>query len=106
MNTATKKNAKEDFVDEKNDDDVIDERHKVRKLNTFGVDTERQRMMEKDACAITGAVESLDWLDDDIIDEGEKSASLSSSQAFLAVEAREDSKNARVKIKDAFHEER
>ena len=47
-------------------------------------------------------MESLDWLDDDIIDEGEKSASLSSSRAFLAVEAREDSKNARVKIKDAF----
>ena len=102
MNTATKKNAKEDFVDEENDD-VIDERHKVRKLNTFGVDAERQRMMEKDFCLYAGgAVESLDWLDDDIIDEGEKSASLSSSRAFLAVEAREDSKNARVKIKDAF----
>ena len=102
MNTATKKNAKEDFVDEENDD-VIDERHKVRKLNTFGDDTERQRMMENDFCLYAGgAVESLDWLDDDIIDEGEKSASLSSSRAFLAVEAREDSKNARVKIKDAF----
>ena len=105
MNAAkTKKNAKEDlFVDEENDDDVIDERHKVRKLNTFGDDTERQRMLEKDFCLYAGgAVESLDWLDDDIIDEGEKSASLSSSRAFLAVEAREDSKNARVKIKDAF----
>ena len=100
MNAAkTKKNAKEDvFVDEENDDDVIDERHKVRKLNTFGDDTERQRMMEKDFCLYAGgAVESLDWLDDDIIDEEEKSASLSSSRAFLAVDAREDSKNARVK---------
>ena len=48
MNTAMKKNAKEDFVDEENEDDVIDERHKVRKLNTFGDETERQRMLEKD----------------------------------------------------------
>ena len=105
MNTATKKNTK-DFVDEENDDDVIDERHKVRKLNnrgTFGDDTERQRMMENDFCLYAGgAVESLDWLDDVNIDEGGKSASLFSSRAFLAVEAREDSKNARVKIKDAF----
>ena len=56
MNAAkTKKNAKEDvFVDEENDDDVIDERHKVRKLNTFGDDTERQRMMEKDFCLRAG----------------------------------------------------
>jgi len=105
MNTATKKNTK-DFVDEENDDDVIDERHKVRKLNnrgTFGDDTERQRMMENDFCLYAGgAVESLDWLDDVNIDEGGKPASLFSSRAFLAVEAREDSKNARVKIKDAF----
>jgi len=80
---------------------------KVRKLNEKSAqDEERRKMMTRgDACAYSGgAVESLDWLDDDygINEDDEKSRSEFSSGAFLAVEAREESRNARVKVKDAF----
>ena len=80
---------------------------KVRKLNEKSAqDEERRKMMTRgDVCAYSGgAVESLDWLDDDygINEDDEKSRSEFSSGAFLAVEAREESRNARVKVKDAF----
>ena len=101
-----KKNAKEDFVDEENDDDVIDERHKVRKLNTFGR-YRKNRMMEKDFCLYAGgAVESLDWLDDDIIDEGEKSASLSSSRSVFGSGSERGFKERAREDKRRVYEER
>ena len=80
---------------------------KVRKLNEKSAQyEERRKMMTRgDVCAYSGgAVESLDWLDDDygINEDDETSRSEFSSGAFLAVEAREESRNARVKVKDAF----
>ena len=55
-------------------------------------------MMTSDACVYAGgSVESLDWLDDD-----DETNDGNTTNAFLAVEARNDSKNSKVKIKDAF----
>ena len=74
----------------------INEKHKARKLNR---DDERNRMMTSDACVYAGgSVESLDWLDVTTDDTNDGNT----TNAFLAVEARNDSKNSRVKIKDAF----